>query len=228
MGPGIKSLTKLSKLFNNLHVCEMKNIKAIIFDLGGVIYNINYQKTIEEFIAIGLNKKKYIYSQEYQSEIFNQLEIGAITSEDFLLELKKNSSSQSISKIKKAWNCMLLDLPKERVKLLKKIKNKIPLFLLSNTNAIHIAEIKNKIGKKKYTDFYRIFNKVYFSYEIKKRKPDVDTFKFILKENNLSAKNVVFIDDSIQHINAAKIIGINTIFLDKNQDIMSLSLDKFL
>ena len=87
----------------------MKNIKAIIFDLGGVIYNINYQKTIDKFISIGLDKKKYIYSQEYQSEIFNQLEIGAINSADFLLNLKKNSTSKSISKIKNAWNCMLLD-----------------------------------------------------------------------------------------------------------------------
>jgi len=206
----------------------MKNIKAMIFDLGGVIYNINYQKTIEKFVAIGLDKKKYIYSQKYQSEIFNQLEIGAITSEDFLLDLKKNSTCKSISKIKNAWNCMLLDLPKERVKLLKRIKNKIPLFLLSNTNAIHVTEIKNKIGEKRYTDFYNIFNKVYFSHEIKKRKPDEDAFKLILKENNLSAKNVIFIDDSIQHINAAKTIGINTIFLEKNHDIMSLSLDKFL
>ena len=206
----------------------MKNIKAIIFDLGGVIYNINYQKTIDKFIAIGLDKKKYIYSQEYQSDIFNQLETGAITSEDFLLKLQNNSASQSISNIKKAWNCMLLDLPKKRIKLLKRIKNKIPLFLLSNTNAIHITEIKNKIGKKNYADFYNIFNKVYFSHEIKIRKPDPEAFKLILKENNLSAKNVIFIDDSIQHINAAKIIGLNTIFLDKNQDIMSLSLDKFL
>ena len=206
----------------------MKNIKAIIFDLGGVIYNINYQKTIDKFISIGLDKKKYIYSQEYQSEIFNQLEIGAINSEDFLLKLKKNSTSKSISKIKNAWNCMLLELPKERVKLLKTIKNKIPVFLLSNTNEIHITEIKNKIGQKRYTDFYNIFDKVYFSHEIKKRKPNLDAFKLILKENNLAAKNVIFIDDSIQHINAAKTIGINTIFLEKNQDIMSLSLDKFL
>ena len=61
-----------------------------------------------------------------------------------------------------------------------------------------------------------------------KRKPDVDAFKLILEENNLAAKNVIFIDDSIQHINAAKTIGINTIFLEKNQDVMSLSFDKFL
>ena len=206
----------------------MKNIKAMIFDLGGVIYNINYQKTIKKFMAIGLDKKIYKYSQKHQSEIFNQLEIGAITSEDFLQDLKKNSTSKSISKIKNAWNSMLLDLPKERVKLLKRIKNKMPLFLLSNTNAIHIKEIKNKIGEKRYADFYNIFNKVYFSHEIKKRKPDEDAFKLILKENNLSAKNVIFIDDSIQHINAAKTIGIKTIFLEKNQDVMSLSLDKFL
>ena len=64
--------------------------------------------------------------------------------------------------------------------------------------------------------------------KLKKEKPDEDAFKLILKENNLSAKNVIFIDDSIQHINAAKTIGIKTIFLEKNQDVMSLSLDKFL
>ena len=92
----------------------------------------------------------------------------------------------------------------------------MPLFLLSNTNAIHIKEIKNKIGEKRYADFYNIFNKVYFSHEIKKRNLTKMLFKLILKENNLSAKNVIFfIDDSIQHINAAKTIGIKTIFLEK-------------
>ena len=123
---------------------------------------------------------------------------------------------------------MLIDLPKERIELLKKIKKNIPIFLLSNTNAIHISAIKNKIGQKNYNDFYNIFKKVYFSHEIKIRKPDVAAFKLILKENKLSEKNVIFIDDSIQHINAAKKIGIKSIYLKSCQDIMSLSLDKAL
>ena len=123
----------------------MKKIKGIIFDFGGVILNINYNKTINDFKKLGRENAEKIYSQKKQSELFNLIETGKISEKEFLLELQKISMYKNTEKIKKAWNAMLLDLPKERLNLLSQLKSRYKLFLLSNTNHIHIQEIKKKI-----------------------------------------------------------------------------------
>jgi len=193
----------------------MKNVKAIIFDLGGVILNINYQKTITQFKNLGVITEDSYFSKSFQTDVFNQIETGKISDEEFLLELQKKNTTVSIQKLKNAWNAMLLNLPHQRIDLLKKIKEKFSIYLLSNTNAIHIAEFKRQLGPELYHEFYNLFDKIYYSHEIGFRKPDPKAFQIILEENKLATDEVFFIDDSIQHINAAKKIGIKTGYLSK-------------
>ena len=100
-------------------------------------------------------------------------------------------------------------------------------FLLSNTNSIHISFLKNRLDLCKWKLFKSVFNKIYFSYEIGMRKPSNNIFEHVLKDNHLQAENVLFIDDSIQHINAANEIGIITHHLKDNQDLITILTDKF-
>ncbi len=200
----------------------MKNISAIIFDLGGVILNINYQNTIEKFKKLGIQNPNYFYSKKTQTDIFNQIEKGEISKKAFLLKLQKETIGANIKQIENAWNSMLLNLPKQRVDFLKRIRKKYPIFLLSNTNAIHIAEFKKKLGSTHYNKFYNLFEKVYYSHKIGYRKPHAKIFQLLLTENKLSADEVLFIDDSIQHIKSAKKIGIKTHHLQDNEEITTL------
>ena len=198
----------------------MKKIDNIIFDLGNVIINIDYQSTINAFEKIGITDAKDFYSKSSQKNIFDKLEIGKITREDFVLEIQKNIPKTSKAEIINAWNAIIKDLPQSRVNLLKDLKNKFSIFLLSNTNTIHIDYIFENIGKDRYQEFYNLFDKVYYSYEVKLRKPDPNIFELVIEENNLNVKNTLFIDDSIQHINSAKKIGLQTYHL--NNKIESL------
>jgi putative hydrolase of the HAD superfamily len=100
-------------------------------------------------------------------------------------------------------------------------------FLLSNTNCIHISCFKNSLSETEWKLFESAFNKIYFSYKIGMRKPSVKIFEYVLKENHLKAKNVLFIDDSIQHINAAQKIGIVTHHLKDSEDLITILTDKF-
>ena len=200
----------------------MKNINAIIFDLGAVILNINYENTIEEFKKLGVKNPASLYSKKTQTNLFDQLEIGKITETHFLKEMQKNTNKASFSQIKNAWNSMLLDLPENRIKLIGELRKKYQIYLLSNTNIIHINAFKRKIGEKKYTKFYNLFDKVYYSHTIGLRKPNKEAFFLILRNHNLNPKKVLFIDDSPQHITRAKNIGINTHHLKNNQDITTL------
>ena len=92
----------------------MKKCKAIIFDLGAVILNINYQNTIDEFTKLGVNNAATFYSKKVQTNLFNQIETGMISSNEFLKALQKETKNANINQVEKAWNAMLLDLPDEK------------------------------------------------------------------------------------------------------------------
>jgi putative hydrolase of the HAD superfamily len=124
--------------------------------------------------------------------------------------------------VSEAWNAMLLDLPENRLAVIQSLKKEYSIYLLSNTNAIHISAIKKYLGESAYTNFYNLFNKVYYSHEIGFRKPNKEAFQLILKENNLKANEVLFIDDSPQHIQGAKKLGIKTYHLKDQEEITTL------
>jgi|TARA_B110000240_G_scaffold32768_1_gene35461 HAD superfamily hydrolase (TIGR01509 family) len=204
----------------------MKKIKSIIFDLGAVLLNISYQKTIEEFDKLGIKNSSTFYSKKLQTNIFNLLETGEISESDFIKEIQKHCTESTNTQILYAWNAMLLDLPLHRVELLKQLKKDFNLYLLSNTNSIHITEFENKIGSKQYKEFYQLFDKVYYSHKIGHRKPNAEAFQLIIEENNLIAEEILFIDDSPQHIEGAKKLGIKTYHLLDDEDVITLFPDK--
>ena len=204
----------------------MKNIKIIIFDLGGVILNISYQNTIDSFKKLGVTNTGNFYSKKTQSHIFNLIEIGKITAEQFLNNLQELTDNATIPEVKDAWNSMLLDFPENRLDLLNTLKNEYKLILLSNTNSIHINTIRNNLGKTQWKSFCNLFDKMYLSHEIGIRKPNIKAFQFILKQQQLNPNEVLFIDDSPQHIEGAKKIGIICCHLKDGEDIITLFPDK--
>ncbi|MGY8988606.1 MAG: HAD family hydrolase, partial [Flavobacteriales bacterium] len=186
----------------------MKNIKAIIFDLGSVILNINYQNTINAFSKLGVKNAASFYSKKVQTNLFNQIETGNITAKKFLMELQKETDNASINQVSEAWNAMLLDLPENRLTLIQSLKKKYSIYLLSNTNSIHIDAFKKKIGNIKWVKFCNLFDKIYLSHEVGLRKPNAAIFEYILGDQNLKAQEVFFIDDSPEHIEGANKLGI--------------------
>ncbi len=203
-----------------------KNIKNIIFDLGGVILNIDYNKTAEAFKNLGFDNFDELYSQSKQNHIFDDLETGKLSANDFRNYIRKNVPHLTLSdqSIDSAWNAMLLDLPKERIQLLQTINKDYRIFLLSNTNEIHVKAFTNYINQTFVPNLFdNIFEQYYYSNEIGKRKPDVATFQYVITENNLKPEETLFIDDSIQHIKGAEKVGLQTYLLNpKEEDICGL------
>lgn len=193
----------------------MSKIKNIIFDLGGVILNLDYDKTKQAFIDLGFYNFDEIYSQFRQSSLFDQLEVGAINTRDFINEVKVYLPGKiaSDNDIIEAWNAMLLDIPQSHFKLLEKLKQSgYNLFLLSNTNTIHYRAffdyIEQLTGKRSLSGF---FQKEYYSHLIGKRKPHKEVFLHIIHEQDIDISSTLFIDDSPQHIEGAKKVGLHTI-----------------
>jgi len=193
----------------------MKNldgIKAIIFDLGGVILNIDYQRTVDEFKKIGVPHFGEIFSQFKQSSFTDDFEKGRISENDFYETVKaKTEVDFSFSEFRSAWNAMLLDLPPQRIEMLKKLSEQYRLFLFSNTNETHY----NKFITKVESDFDILFEKTYYSHQFGLRKPDKFAFQMLLEQNNLVAEDTLFIDDSYQHIESANSLGIRTLLIQE-------------
>lgn len=202
-----------------------KKIKNIIFDLGGVILNIDYDLLINSFSKIGLPHFEAYFSQQEQRSLFDDYEKGMITSDVFRQKLKTQCRPGTTdADIDSAWNSMLLDLPEQRLSLLISVKSTYRTFLLSNTNEIHMTYIYKYLQKTfDIKDFSDCFEKVYLSYEMKMRKPDIEIFNKVLSENNLNSAQTLFIDDSAQHIESAGKTGIQTYLLDvKRENINDL------
>ncbi|MCW3103310.1 MAG: HAD-superfamily hydrolase, subfamily variant 3 [Bacteroidetes bacterium] len=199
---------------------DLNNYKNIIFDFGGVIINIDYNLTTAAFQELGLSNFDKLFSQARQNQLFDLYEKGQITSHEFRTELRSAFNMKpSAELVTNAWNAMLLDLPHERLDLLEKLKSTHRTFLLSNTNELHIEAIFSALEKNMgIPDLSVYFEKMYFSYKVKMRKPDAEIFRLVLKENGLQAKETLFIDDSPQHIEAAKRLGIQTYLLDVTKE----------
>ncbi len=199
----------------------MKNIRNIILDFGGVILNIDYKLTEQAFIDLGVTDFQQRYSQMQQTELFDLLETGKISGDEFIVSLKKSIGLDIADhQIIAAWNAMLLDLPLRRLQILQQLQLHYNLFLLSNTNEIHELAFNKTL--KTLTGFDSIgvfFDKIYFSHRVGMRKPNAEIFQHILDENSLKAEHTLFIDDSPQHIEGAKSLGIQTIYLEPGMTI---------
>ncbi len=178
-------------------------INAIIFDFGDIFINLDKETPLMEFKKLGLNS----WNAELQS-LNLAFEKGKIKETEFLEGIQKHIPNASIKEIKSAWNSVLLDFPLIRLEFLQKIASKYRLFLLSNTDSIHIDKFQDKVGISFYSDFYQCFEKVYFSFEMGMRKPDADTFNFIINKHSLIPKQTLFIDDSKEHTDVAASLGL--------------------
>ena len=204
----------------------MQNIKNIIFDLGGVILDIDFQRTEKAFFELGITNFKELFGLGHAASFFKDHEAGRITDEEFLDSLQKLARhSLKSDVVQRAWNALLISFPPERIGLLKKIKSKYRLFLLSNTNAIHLTAFL-----KLYSDtfnngsFEDLFEKVYYSHRMGLRKPDKEIYNYVLRENNLVPEETLFIDDALVNVEAARETGIQGIHLTSGMTLLDLNL----
>jgi putative hydrolase of the HAD superfamily len=199
-------------------------IDTIIFDFGDIFINLDKEATPLALEKLGL--------KEWNSNLdaLNlDFEKGKISETEFILGFQNYIPNASIHEIREAWNAILLDFPLYRLEFLQMLSQKYRLFLLSNTDSIHIERFQHKAGISFYRDFYQCFEKVYFSFELGMRKPDSAIFEFVIKEHNLLPKNTLFVDDNLQNIESAEKLGLQVWHLQKGEeDVIDLFANKII
>ena len=200
-------------------------IKNIIFDLGGVFLDVDYSKTQQSFIDLGIENFDEFYQQSFSDPLFVQLEKGTITPEIFYDHFRLSTSTILTDEaIKTAWNAMLGKFRKSSIAILQGLKKKFNIYLLSNTNAIHYdAFTQIHYQQFGHRNFDQHFHKTYYSHLIQQRKPDAAAYEIILRENGLRAAEILFIDDTLKNIEGAKATGIKVLHL-KNEELLESAL----
>jgi HAD superfamily hydrolase (TIGR01509 family) len=192
------------------------SIKAIVFDLGGVLINLDYHRTINAFRELGIDNFDDLFSQAQQNQIFDDFETGKISSFHFInriLDLLPKGSNPN--QVVSAWNAMILDFPLKRLEILEDLSKNYSLYLLSNTNDLHMEKVRRELKKTSERPLEYFFKNTFLSQEIGLRKPTEEVFNFITSTLGLSSKEILFVDDSIQHIESANKLGFQTIHLTK-------------
>ena len=201
----------------------LKGVKNILFDLGGVLFHIDYQRTINAFKKLGITDFEKYFAQHQQNDLFDAFETGKISSDFFVKTLQKYLLSCTKKEIIDAWNAMLISLPQDYLILLENLEKNYRLFLLSNANEIHIQFVNEYLQKNlNIPSINQYFEKTYYSQEIGMRQPHKSTFEWVLKDANILAEETLFIEDTDQHIKGAKKVGLKTHHLESNSDIISL------
>jgi putative hydrolase of the HAD superfamily len=190
-------------------------IKNVIFDFGDIFINLDKDALFKELRCYGfdtLTPKLENLAQDYET--------GLISSEAFLEELKSHFPTAKKLDLKRAWNSILLDFPDHRLEFLEQLyrEGTYRLFLLSNTNEIHIDYVKDTIGMTKYNRFKACFEQFYLSHEIQRRKPNKDIYEYVLQENNLRPTETFFVDDTKANTDAALELGIQCWNLQVGQE----------
>lgn len=179
-------------------------IDTIIFDFGDIFINLEKEAQVEAFKKLGLPAPN-----EELIAMNDLFEKGKVSEIEFINGFQKFIPNATIEQIREAWNTIIGEFPLYRLEFLQMLTGKYRLFLLTNTDEIHINKFEHKVGMSFYTDFYRCFEKVFYSYEMGMRKPDPAIYTSIINKYDLSPKRTLFIDDKKVNTDAAANLGLN-------------------
>lgn len=200
-------------------------IKNIIFDLGGVILNIDLRKTQDAFTSLGVKNIEEVFRMGHVESFFKSYEVGAIDDTQFIAAIQKMAGIQVAPEIVvDAWNALLLDFPPDRINFIKGLKNKYRLFLLSNTSALHHVRFHEMFNQEFGGSLDDLFDKAYYSHIIRIHKPETAAYKLIIDENGLTADETLFIDDSAANVEGAERAGLKGLHLANGKTILDLGL----
>ncbi len=196
-------------------------IKNIIFDLGGVLLNLDYPRCLASFEKLGFKGVENFLSKYHPSGIFRSLEIGEINEDEFVSSLNNAFQvTKSKEEILTAWGRFLVDVPHKRLELLAELKNRYKLFLLSNTSAPHANIFEKKFQfENGFDSIQDFFDGIYYSFNVGISKPHSKAYNAVLEGSGLIADETLFIDDSEINTLAANELGIHSIVVDDNYNI---------
>ncbi len=199
-----------------------KSIEAIIFDLAGVLYEVDAERSLVQFARLGMDMP-LDFEAYHRHPLVNAYEKNEITTQAYFDGLRTQYSTQATdAQLHVACTALLVEMPVQRVAMLQHLAKRYPLFLLSNASDIQIAHINQQMQQQHQCCLDDLFNKVYLSYELGMRKPDPQIFQHVVSMQGLSASTTLFIDDYRPNVEAAESVGLQGLHAPVEQEVCDL------
>jgi putative hydrolase of the HAD superfamily len=197
--------------------------KNIIFDLGGVILDINMQKALNGFAALGLPKSELRFDVGEAAELMHRYQLGHFTTEEFCkFVAAKCNPGTTPEQVAHAWNSICLGIPERKLNAIKALKQRAKVYLLSNTNDLHWQYCLDHWFNANGNHCEVFFDKVFLSQEMHLEKPHAEIFEQVIKSIGAGcsseAPNTIFLDDNLDNVNAAKRCGIQAVQITPDVD----------
>lgn len=207
------------------HLSWLQNlhIEAVVFDLGNVIIPVDFEKTVQAFVSLGGKNASELYSYAGQTHLFEELERGEVSREEFIDQVRPELNYASDIAIVEAWNAMLYRVDHSTFDYLDKLRPRFKTYVLSNINTYH-AEWVDKAMRTAAPeqDISQYFDHVFYSHEIGHRKPENGAWQIIIEQEGIDPQKTLFIDDKEENIEAADALGFNVLLWNPSNDIRSV------
>ena len=204
------------------HLSWLRNlhIEVVVFDLGNVIIPVDFEKTVESFISLGGKKASELYHCAGQTHLFEELERGEVSREEFLDRVRPELNYASDTEIVEAWNAMLFHIDHSIFEYLNKLRPRFKTYVLSNINTYHAEWVDQAMRSAlSEQDISQYFDHVFYSHEIGHRKPEYGAWQTIIEQEGVDPKKTLFIDDKDENIKAAKALGFHGLQWNPSSDI---------
>ena len=203
---------------------DLTSVKNIIFDLGNVLLNLDFDASIQAFQKLGLDANVVDKKQAYSDPVFYDLETGKVSAAKFRNRIREilNNLDATDQQIDDAWTAMILDIPAERVQTVQQLRNNYNIYLFSNTNEIHIKKLHREFKAQHGMDFSSLFVKDYYSHEIHDRKPNLSSYKKVIELSDVDPDETLFVDDLEKNILGAQKAGLRTFWLKPEMELSKI------
>jgi len=205
---------------------EQRNIKNILFDLGGVILDINVQATLKHFYELDFPAQLLQYPHNMTTDLFYKYETGKIKTDQFRNEIRRVTGTEVPDEaLDRAWNAMIVRIPEDRTTLLKKLGEHYDLYMLSNTSPLHTPVFEKMFLDAAGIPMHDAFKKIYYSFEIGCHKPDHEAWEFVINDAGIVPGETLFLDDNIHNIKASQELGFQAIHIHERTSLLDLGFD---
>lgn len=195
----------------------IESLEAVIFDLGGVILDLDYGKTITAMSQLAGFDVSQAYTQHRQTDLFTQFEMGQISTAEFRDGLRSHLNFTATDEaIDAAWNALILSYPVQRIELIQSLRQRCPVYLLSNNNELHLARCYSLFQETFANAFGTLdeqFDRAYYSHHMGDRKPNASIYQQVLQEQQVDPARTLFVEDTSHNVDGAKAVGLQTLHI---------------
>lgn len=198
------------------------HIETLVFDLGGVLLNLNKQACIDAFKSLGFENVELYLNEYEQRGLFGQLEDGSLSAEQFHLAVQEILGSHvTTAQIDAAFNSFLQDIPEYKLDMLSELKQQYNILMLSNTNGIMFDHICQGEFSKQQLCVHDYFDELYLSYQMGCAKPNAEIFEQMIAQSGLNPARTLYLDDAPRNIEASLPFGFQTLLVEPREDFRS-------